>query len=268
MSLARRHRDRIAARLAAGGARPHLESKAPEPSPEPTPGSPIPPFAGAGGHPGRSSAAAQIMLRLTHDLRRLKEIQSIERKIDAKREMLPEYAAWSEGLLAAAEENGVGVADEILPTVMIWRIDTGDYAGALPLAAHVLQYDLPLPGRYNRTAAPLIVEEIADAALVALGRGDAFDLAILQQVEELTASEDIFDEVRAKLMKAIGLEFVRQADAEEAASQPDQAVVLRVNARHALGRARDLHGRCGVTKTLEKLDRALRPVAAEQDPGN
>ena len=278
MSLARRHRDRIAAQLAAasasgatasGGAAGVVAIPATLAVPaEPAFGdsaSPLP----TGGHGAPSSpAAAQVMLRFTHDLRRLKEIQSIERKIAAKREMLPEYAAWCDGLLLAAEQSGIGVADEILPTIMIWRIDTGDYAGALELAAHVLRYDLPLPGRYERTAGTLIVEEIADAALAALGKGEAFAMPILDSVADLTADQDVFDEVRAKLEKAIGLEFVRQADVAAAAGELDQAFVLRVTARHALGRARDLHDRCGVTKQIEKLDRALRAVATKQDPGS
>ena len=48
-----------------------------------------------------NTAHAQILMRLSHDLRRLKEIASIERKVDAKREMLPTYFPWIEGLLQA-----------------------------------------------------------------------------------------------------------------------------------------------------------------------
>ena len=48
-----------------------------------------------------NTAHAQILMRLSHDLRRWKEIASIERKVDAKREMLPTYFPWIEGLLQA-----------------------------------------------------------------------------------------------------------------------------------------------------------------------
>lgn len=254
MSLARRHRERIAAQLAAasslaGQIMPPVATAVAggEPLSLPTGGHPTPP----------STAAAQIMMRFTGDSRRLKQIQSVQAKIAAKREMLPEYAAWCEGLVKAAEDRGVAVADEILPTIMVWRIDTGDYTGALKLAAHVLRHKLPMPARYNRTAATLIVEEIAEAALRDLGKGQSFSLDILNATDDLTADEDIFDEVRAKLAKAIGMEFHRRSGIIDAAGDHAEAAVLRTTARAAFARARDLHERCGVTKLIERLDRAI-----------
>ncbi|MDA5192810.1 phage terminase small subunit [Govanella unica] len=254
MSIARRHRERMAAQLSA----------APERVAMVVAGGEALSLSAGGNAANDNPAAAQIMMRFQGDMQRLKQIQSVKAKIDAKRDMLPEYAPWCEGLLKTAAETGTGVPDEILTTMMVWRIDTGDYAGALELAAHVLRYQLPLPKRYERSAGTLIAEEIADAALTALGKGDAFDLGTLQDTEALTVAEDMPDEVRAKIFKAIGLEFIRQADAETDAGH---ALVLRTNARHALGLARDLHERCGVTKQIEKLDRALRADTQDQNSG-
>jgi len=261
MSLARLHRERMAALQAAGSAQA-IASVAAGVSATDGVSSPA-----IGGHPvavvtGANPVAAQMLLRLQQDLRRLKEIQSVERKIAAKRDMLPEYDAWIEGLLEAATETGAGTPDEILPTIMIWRIDTGDFTGALQLAEHVLRYHLPLPGRYERTAPTLIVEEIADAALAALGKGDDFDLDVLETVDLLTENEDIFDEVRAKLFKAKGLCLARGVDGAPGAN-------ARAAALANLNRARELHERCGVTKQIEKLQRAIRAdeaaAAAEQN---
>lgn len=255
MSLARRHRERMAALQAATSVHVHAPMTAVAPAADGE--SPLP----IGGHPTPSSPeAAQMLMRLQVDLRRLKEIQSIERKIEAKRTMLPEYAAWCDGLIQAAAETGIGVTDEILPTIMIWRIDTGDYAGALKLAAHVLQHKLPLPGRYERSAGTLIVEEIADAALAAFTRGQSFDFDTLFELEQLTETEDVFDEVRAKLFKAKGLAFFQLA---EETGLPDLANQYRRNALTAFERARDLHDRCGVTKHIEKLQRALLRATAQ-----
>ncbi|MDY8569877.1 phage terminase small subunit, partial [Escherichia coli] len=36
--------------------------------------------------------------------------------------------------------------DDILMTVMLWRLDTGDIAGALEIARYALKYGLTMPG--------------------------------------------------------------------------------------------------------------------------
>ena len=66
---------------------------------------------------GVDPAVAQIMLRLTHDLRRLKDIHSIEAKIEAKRGMLPDYREWCELRLAAgaAADGGRRASRRRLP---------------------------------------------------------------------------------------------------------------------------------------------------------
>ena len=123
MSLARQHRDRIAAAHLSQQARVSGAMGGLAPQGEIVMVSTTDPV------------AAQIQLRLTHDLRRLKEIKSIKAKILAKVEMLPEYRAWCDGLLTAAHDAGAGVAEEVLPTIMVWCIDTGDWTRALELAA-------------------------------------------------------------------------------------------------------------------------------------
>lgn len=198
-------------------------------------------------------AAAQMRLRLQTDLRRLKEIASIERKIAAKREMLPEYADWVAGLVAA----GVGVAEDVLPTVMVWRIDTGDFAGALVLAEHVIAHNVPLPARYERSAPALIVEEIATAALKAQGKGEAFDYRILERVAELTTDADMHDEIRAKLTKAIGVELMRECEDETA--EPLVRSIAAVAALDVLRRAQQLNERVGVKDRIKRLEKMLAP---------
>lgn len=249
MSLARKHRDRVLAQQTAaafpaiGGGLAHLSA-----------------FAHAVMVPqAAAAAAAQISMRLTHDRRRLKEIQSLERKIEAKREMLPAYASWIEGLLA-----GEPVQDEVLPTIMIWHMDVGDWQAALPLAAHVLRHKIQLPAHFQRDAPTLILEQVAEGALKAIAAGDGFDLDLLEQVEILTADEDMPDEARAKLHKAIGLELVRQLDATEPA-EVGVAGLYRARQEHALRalrRARELNDRCGVTQAIAKLERALAKADA------
>jgi len=208
--------------------------------------------------PAPDSAGAQTMLRLVHDLRRLKEIQSIERKIEAKRAMIPEYRPWIEGLLAAARETGKAARDEILPTIMIWLIDTGQYGEALPLISHVLDYDIPLPARYARTAPALIVEEIAGAALKDQLAGHSFPLEILVAVDALTVEHDMHDEIRAKMQKAIGFEYARLAEAMDPAA-PGFAAAIET-ALQPLRRAQQLNDRAGAKDRIKRLEKLLAPA--------
>lgn len=70
------------------------------------------------------------LMQLAEHRRTLKGIQSLERKIDAKRTMLATYTPWIDGLLAADR----GGQDDVMVTVMLWHLDTGDLVGALPMA--------------------------------------------------------------------------------------------------------------------------------------
>jgi len=241
MSLARKHRDRIFASQMASA--PALGSGLSSPASD-------------AGTPAER-AAASIAMRLQHDLRRLKEIQSIARRIDVKREMLPAYTDWVAGLLDGGRTAGAGIAEDVLPTVMVWLIDTGDYARALLLAEHVIAYDVALPSRYERSAAALIVEEIADAAIRAQTAKAPFPLDVLEHVAELTADADMHDQVRAKLHKAIGTELARAADAIDPAKPEFAALAQR--ALDPLRRAVALHDRVGVAGQIKRLERALAP---------
>jgi hypothetical protein len=202
-------------------------------------------------------------MRLAHDLRRLKQIQSIKLKIAAKREMLPEYAAWIEGLLSGAAKVGAGASGDVLPTIMVWMIDVGDFAGAMPLIEHVLRHNVPLPQRYERTAATLIVEEVAEAAIKAQVAGEPFDLAVLEHIETLVDGVDMHDQVRAKLMKAIGCELDRTARAAAEAGSDAEALPLLCRSLAALQEAQKLHDRVGVKSTIRGVEKRL---AAAQPP--
>ncbi|RDE04699.1 phage terminase small subunit [Sphingomonas aracearum] len=214
--------------------------------------------------PAVNTAAGQIMLRLVHDLRRLKAIQSIEAKVAAKREMLPEYAGWIEIQLHLAEQQDKAAPDEVLAVVMVWLIDTGDFTRALDLAEHMLRFDLPMPSRYQRTCAALVTEEIATAALKAQGAGAAFPIEILKRVQSLTGDTDMHDEIRAKLFKAQGSEFAREA---EALPEGDPGFIPAAECALAhLARAKALHERVGVTDKIKRLEKALAKARAAAEP--
>jgi len=188
-----------------------------------------------------ANAYELMLLKLTGDKRRLHDIQSLERKAEVKRELLPEYEPWIEGVLSGNQ----GVQDDVLMTVMVWRVDAGDYAGALDIARYAIGHKLAMPDQYKRTTACLIAEEMADAAIKAHDAGAVLTVEPLQEVAELTAAEDMPDEVRAKLHKAIGY------------AMAGNKTLLGAALDH-LKRALGLHDKVGVKKDIEKLERELK----------
>lgn len=188
--------------------------------------------------------AYQLMLAaLIEDRRRLKDIQSIERKVEVKRELLPNYAAYVSGVL----ESGQGAEDEVLMTVMIWCFDVGELAAGLQIAEYALAHGLNPPDRYQRGTAAIVAEEVAEQALRQVSDEEAdIDalLAALEHAEQLTRDADMHDQIRAKLHKAEGYAF-RAAGLSEAALEH-------------LKRALELDERCGVKKDIERLEREIK----------
>ncbi|SER25907.1 Phage small terminase subunit [Azotobacter beijerinckii] len=207
--------------------------------------------------PGQSMAGATAyelqLLQLAQDRARLKQIQSEQGKAELKRQLLPAYAPYVEGVLSA----GQGAQDEVLTTVMVWRMDAGDYPGALDIAEYVLRHGLLMPDRFARTTGCLVAEEIANAALKAQKTGGTFDLAVLERTQKLTAAQDMPDEARAKLLLATG----RATLDGEAPGLPRLLIGIDL-----LKRAIDLHSSCGGKKDLERAERLLKNIAAPEAP--
>jgi len=208
--------------------------------------------------PAMVSEQQLLFASLGVDLRKLSGIQALENKLEAKRGMIPTYMPWVEGLLQAEQETGAGVQDEILVQMMIWHIDIGDYAQAIPLITYVLKHKLALPERFKRTAATMIAEESADAALKAFAQGETFDLGYLLAIDGLTDHEDMIDQVRAKLKKAIGQLYAKAA--ESTAADADGAAGARGAAIDTglgyLRRALQLDDKAGVKTAIRDLERA------------
>lgn len=208
--------------------------------------------------PGQTMAGATAYeLQLAQDRARLKQIQSAQGKAELKRVLLPGYQPYVDGVLAA----GRGAQDEVLTTIMVWRIDAGDYAGALDIAGYVLEHGLIMPDRFARTTGCLIAEEVAEAALKAQKAGERFDETILGRAGMLTEEQDMPDEARAKLHLALGRALLDSID--EAAPDKDRLLCGIANLRRAI----DLHSNCGAKKDLERAERLLKKIApAEAAP--
>jgi len=191
--------------------------------------------------------------QLLQDRLRLKAIQSNEGKAALKAQLLPEYIPYVEGVLAA----GNGAQDDVMTTVMVWRVDVEDYSGALDIADYVLKHKLIMPDRFERTTGCLVAEEIATAALKAQKANGSFDLSILHRTVELTDAEDMPDQARAKLYLATGRATLDGITAEEP-GQPGQ-IQAGID---LLKRAIELHDGCGGKKDLDGAERLLKKHTA------
>jgi succinate dehydrogenase/fumarate reductase flavoprotein subunit len=207
--------------------------------------------------PGQPQTGEQYELfaaALWEAKRTLKAIKSVQAKIEKKRELLPEFAPYIEGVLAA----GTGAQDDVLMTLMVWHIDTGDLLGALAIAEYAMKHGLNTPDQYDRDTVSLITEEIAEQALRMMegpfadsdeGRAEAAEqagelVAMLRRAEAITEGHDMHDEIRAKLHKALG--YAHRA----AGSLPDALAQLKA--------ALSLNDRAGVKKDIERLERELK----------
>jgi len=200
----------------------------------------------------QGSAYELMQAQLFEHTRELKNIQSVERKIEAKRGFLSMYWPWVDGVLA----SGQGAEDMVLTNVFVWSMDVGEFDRAIAMAQYILAHNLKLPDRYQRTAATTLIDEVSDASL----RGYGPSVLTLLQVAELTAAHDVPDQARAKLHKAIGF-----AMAERKSSNDDFANLPLEQAQHALQqlqRATELSQQAGVKKDIERLQRRITAAAA------
>lgn len=211
-----------------------------------------------------TNAYEQQLLQLNSDKARLKQIQSTQNKVELKRQLVPNYKPYIQGILEAKP----GVQDEVLTQVMVWAIDTQDFHFALDIAAYVLQHGLKLPDRFERTEACFITEDISEAILKTLKTNADVDISVLERLESLITDEsldktkrDMPDEVKAKLYLALGKAHMRFINAEA-----EQDVPHAINAKNYLAQAVSLDDKCGgktdLTK-MEKLVQKISPLATE-----
>lgn len=175
-----------------------------------------------------------MLMQLASHKRTLKEIQSREKKALVKADFLPEYTAYVDGVI----ESNIGVQDDVLMTVIVWRIDAGDLEGALEIGEYALHHNLVTPEQYNRDTATLLTEEIAEYIIAKGEDSDDFELALKTELQ--VKQKDMPDQVRAKLHKALGMSC--------GSKNYDLAI-------DHLQRAIELDDKSGVKKIMEKFVR-------------
>ncbi|CAN7261492.1 phage terminase small subunit [Variovorax sp. LjRoot84] len=208
----------------------------------------------------QGSAYELMLAQLAEHRRSLKDIQSVERKIEAKRAFLPDYDAWVDGALT----GGNGAQDQVLTTVLVWHIDAGNYRRAIQIAQYAVAHQLAPPDQYDRNLGTILIDEFAAAALSGkMENTDAREL--LPQVLFGTERLDAPDQARAKLHKAFGYALLGKtspADVEyDKVTTPDARAALE-----QLQRALVLFDQVGVKKDIERLERRLRSELPAEPP--
>lgn len=203
------------------------------------------------------SAYEQTLHRLRVDQSRLKGFQATERKIEYKATILPNYEGYIDGVLASQS----GLADEVFTTLMIWQIDTNNYARGLDMAEYAITHKLPLPDRYQRTLGTVLIDEICDPALAIIASGSdqvqRLSIDTLRRLQSLTESQDVPDEVRAKIFKTLAYTLRTselKEDKAEALDYLQRAILLW----DGVGVKRDIEQ---LTRELQKLEKAELPAA-------
>jgi hypothetical protein len=201
-----------------------------------------------------------LLAQLHEDLRGLSSVQSIEKRIEKKPELLAKYRPWVAGALDVAEGDAAP-QDEIVVTALIWALDIADWSFALDIADHCIAHRLDLPERYNRTLGCLVVEEVAEAAIKA---GGNVPHDVLERVRPIATDEDMPDQVRAKFHRALGESWAQRAENFDPASEsaPAGGKPAMVDAALTeLRRAVELNAKVGVKKLIEQLEREAKRLA-------
>lgn len=198
------------------------------------------------------------LAKLQQDYLRLKQVQSIEGKAELKRQLLPEYVPYVAGVLA----EGKGAQDQVLTTLMVWRMDAGDFSGALDIAQYVINHSLLMADRFERTTGTIVAEEISEMALKTQKAGGSFDLDLLLRTEQIAGQEDMPDQAKAKLHLALGKACAEKVSDDETPETKVIAIGYLESAKNYLARAIELHTNCGGKKDLERVERLLKKYAA------
>lgn len=204
-----------------------------------------------------------MMAKLTSDRARLKTIQSTEAKIAAKKEILPEYKDWIVMILDNSDAIAADSSQDLLTTIMMWRVDVGQISAALDIADLVLPKNIAMPAWMNRNAATFLADEISATVFTAITSKAEFDVDIITRLQIAIDNKDMPDEAKAKVYKAEAVLLERQIDAilDQGAAPDGPAGALPSliqSAQSAAVRAFELNEKSGVKKLIDKLARLAK----------
>lgn len=196
--------------------------------------------------PGEQQQGEQYELhaRALYEARRtLKTIKSVQAKVEKKRELLPEFMPYINGVLS----EGKGAKDDVLMTMMVWCIDVGDFEKALEIGAYAVKHNIETPDQFERDTISILAEEIAEGVKQQLAQeeADADALAnVMARAVAIVGDADMHDEIKAKVHKYYGYALRAAEDPEGALEQLKQALML--------------NEKIGVKQDIQQLERQLK----------
>ncbi|AMO55980.1 hypothetical protein GZ77_07225 [Endozoicomonas montiporae] len=188
---------------------------------------------------------------LQEDLKRLKEIQSKERKVQVKRDhLLPKYEEFVNQLVKDEKKH------LIIAWYMVWLFDCDEIDSALSLVEYCELHSVPMPERIKRKASTFAADEVFAWAEKAFENEQSPNPYFNRLFTRIHSNElDVPDELRAKYYKLAGLiEFEREGDIRLAVDHLEKAFELGALVKTVLGKAR---------KQLDKLE--LEDLTSETD---
>lgn len=166
-----------------------------------------------------NATAYELLLeQLGQHKRSLKAHKSMNSKNELKAELMTEWHDYIDELTA----NGTGLPNAIVGQLMVWAIDVGDYERAIAQARYMLANNISMPEQFERDTEDAFAEEMAAAFL---GKDEPnITLDDLLETEKLVADFELYDEVKAKLYRAIGEAYAKTGDTAQAVSYLEQAI--------------------------------------------
>ena len=198
----------------------------------------------------QDASVYQLQLtELKNDQIVLRGIASEIERAKAKAEVIPKHMPYVNGVITSDAQIE---SDDVVTTIMLWCLDVGEYTEGLRIAEYALKHNLKMPDAFSRSTAAIVAEEIGNAARIKFKAGETFDLAVLEQANNLTATFDIHDEIRAKLYLAIGRSFIQLERYEPAVQFLTLAIKRNEN--------------CGGKTDLQKAGKLLKKQLEENPP--
>lgn len=197
----------------------------------------------------QDASVYQLQLaELKNDIHVLRSIQSKAERATVKAELIPKHMPYIQGVI----DSGFKVdQDEVITTVMIWCFDCAEFKVGLTLAEYALQHNLSMPDSYSRNTATIVAEEIGNAARITYKAGEKFDLNVLEKAQGITDKFDMPDEVRAKLLVALGRTYL----------QNELFTLAIIFLKNAI----EKHENCGGKQDLQKADRLFKKQSEEHE---
>lgn len=168
--------------------------------------------------PEQATAYELMLAMLGQHKRALKEQKSFKHKNALKAELLVEWHTYIDELTI----NGNGTPNAIAGQLMVWCIDTADYARAINLGRYMLANNIGMPEQFERDTEDTLAEEMATAWI---GTDEpTITLDELLTTQGLVEGFELFDPVSAKLHRAIGEAYAQSGNTDEAITHLESAI--------------------------------------------